>query len=76
MKKCKVLKHAEAITKPGKGPWYDWLESDEGKQAANVETLSPIKIGSRIYLENRLWRAFTAGMQVGFEQGNSNIVHT
>lgn len=64
----KKTKHAEAITKPGRGPWYDWLESDEGRLASDHSSLP---IGRSEYLENRLWRAFTAGMKAGFEQERS-----
>ena len=64
----KQLKHAEAITGPNKGPWYDWLESAEGKTATTPD-ICLVGRGRNQYLENRLWRAFTAGMKAGFEQG-------
>lgn len=69
--KRKKQAFAKAIVRPGKGPWYDWIESEEGKQAADIETLCPIKIGSQNYLENRLWWAYTAGMKAGFEQAKN-----
>ena len=56
-----------AITKSGKGPWYDWLESEEGKQATKPD-ICLIGHQRSQYLENRLWLAFTAGMKAGFEQ--------
>jgi hypothetical protein len=64
-KQAKRKKSAEAITRPGKGPWYDWLDSSEGQQATKQEDC--LLRGN--YLENRLWRAFIAGMKAGFEQG-------
>jgi hypothetical protein len=42
--------------------WSDWIESDDGKRCADVTTL-PHTDSS--YLENRLWRAFHAGMEAG-----------
>lgn len=42
--------------------WKEWLESEEGKQASDPGTLKP---GERQYLENRLERAFQAGVTFG-----------
>lgn len=67
----KTKKYAAAITDSGKGPWYDWLESEEGKAAMDVGIL--VNCGSRQYLENRLWRAYTAGMKKGFEQASGKV---
>jgi hypothetical protein len=40
--------------------WKEWIQSDEGRKAANPETLGTT-LSARNYLENRLWHAFTAG---------------
>jgi len=40
-----------------RGPWPDWIESEEGRRCATFETLKAPE-----YLENRLWAAFCAGM--------------
>ena len=72
---AKVKKnYAKAITKPGNGPWYDWLESEEGKQAAEPNIFL-IGHDRSQYLENRLWRAFSAGMKAGFEQAQGEVKH-
>ncbi len=42
--------------------WEEWLESEEGKRASDVGTLKP---GDSHYLNNRLERAFQAGMRFG-----------
>lgn len=41
--------------------WEEWLASDEGKAAANPDTL-PVITSGRQFLENRLKRAFDAGV--------------
>lgn len=46
-------KHPTAIA------WEKWLASDEGQQCRTVSTLAHRT--NSTYLENRLWRAFTAG---------------
>ena len=68
----KKVDYAVAITKPGEGPWYDWLASDEGK-AATKPDVCLIGHNRSEYLENRLWRAFTAGMKAGYAQRDSKV---
>jgi len=47
-----------------KGPWYEWLNSPEGKGCADGTTHGQ-------WLENRLWYAFVAGMKAGWAQAEA-----
>lgn len=47
------MKHPDVIA------WEEWLKSEEGQSCSNPNA-APLK---RLYLENRLWRAFMAGRQ-------------
>jgi hypothetical protein len=44
--------------------WKEWVDSEEGMRAADPQTLGA-NVGMRVYLENRLQRAFYAGINVG-----------
>lgn len=41
--------------------WNRWIAGDEGKQTSDVRTLP--RSGGSQFLENRLWRAFQAGVK-------------
>ena len=43
--------------------WTGWIQSEEGKRAANINTLYPNSKDGSLYLENRLWSAFVAGAE-------------
>jgi len=47
--------------------WTNWIQSEEGKRAANLSTLYPNHKDGEVYLENRLWYAFMAG--AAYERG-------
>lgn len=53
----KIQKHPLAVE------WDNWLASKEGVDASNPHTLGIDK--ARTYLENRLHRAFDAGVEAG-----------
>jgi len=42
--------------------WQEWLNSEDGRKAANPETLGT-SLSARQYLENRLNSAFQAGIR-------------
>lgn len=42
--------------------WQAWLNTDEGRKAANPHTLPPTETAS-VYLRNRLEQAFQAGVK-------------
>jgi hypothetical protein len=44
--------------------WKEWLNSEEGQKASDPNTLTST-LSARTYLENRLERAFHAGMKAG-----------
>ena len=53
---------AEVKRSPVAQAWVDWLASEDGQGCARFSTLQAAKYPSQ-YLENRLWRAFMAGVK-------------
>lgn len=61
MTKQKTTKHPDTIA------WENWIESNEGVKAAEGET-------SGYYLQNRLLRAFMAGVKHGSTTTRNSVI--
>ena len=48
--------------------WDKWAESPEGKRCLNAGTLLDHTKGYDVFLKNRLWLAFLAGVVAGTEE--------
>lgn len=52
--------------------WKQWLDSEEGRKASDPQTLGTT-LSARQYLENRLERAFQAGIKAAAKDAAKSV---